>query len=127
MNFYWKNGLIWIDVYLGYNGIKYQVENCIVDTGSAGTAIDIEQIEFDYGRPTQIKRLAGIGGTQEVVSQEIESLCFGDIQIRNISIEFGNLKNDYGINGFIGTDVLSKFKITIDFINNEILFDGIVK
>lgn len=122
MNFSWKNGLIWIDISLEYNGINYQIENCIVDTGSAGTAIDIEQIEFDYNRPTQIKRLTGIGGTQEVMSQKIKSLHLDDTEVRNVSIEFGNLKNNYGINGFVGTDVLSKFKVTFDFLNQEIIF-----
>jgi len=126
MNFYWKKGLIWINVDLDYNGNKYHIENCIVDTGSASTAIDIELVDFDYGRPTQIKRLSGIGGTQEVVSQKVESLGFGDIEINNLNIEFGNLQSNYDINGFIGTDVLSRFHVSIDFLNKEISFINMI-
>lgn len=56
------------------------------------------------------------------MSQKVKSLYLDDIEVRDVSIEFGNLKNNYGINGFIGTDVLSKFKVTFDFINQEIIF-----
>lgn len=110
MNFRWDKGLIWIGINIEYDGNKYNIPNCIIDTGSATTAIDIGLINFNYNRPTQIKRLSGIGGTQEVVSQKIDS------------IEFGDLQNNYGINGFIGTDILSQFKIEIEFINQEITF-----
>ena len=122
MNFDWKKGLIWVDITLEYHGNKYHIQNCIVDTGSASTAFDIDLVEFDYSRPTQIKRLSGIGGTQEVVSQKVESLSIGDIEINDLQIEFGSLQNSYGINGFIGTDVLSRFQVNIDFSNQEIHF-----
>jgi predicted aspartyl protease len=122
MNFYWKKGLIWVDIELEYNGNKYQIENCIVDTGSASTAIDIDFIEFDYNRITQIKKLSGIGGIEEVMSQKVESLILGDIKINNLQIEFGNLQNSYGINGFIGTNILSQFQVNIDFSNQKINF-----
>jgi len=122
MNFYWKKGLIWVDVELEYNGNKYQIENCIVDTGSASTAIDIDFIEFYYNRITQIKKLSGIGGIEEVMSQKVESLILGDIKINNLQIEFGNLQNSYGINGFIGTNILSQFQVNIDFSNQKINF-----
>lgn len=125
MNFNRKNGLIWVNIDLEYNENRHHIENCIVDTGSASTAIDVELVEFDYKRPTQIKRLSGIGGRQEVVSQKVESLCFGEIKVNNLYIEFGNLQNSYGINGFIGTDVLSKFYISIDFLKNEIILDSV--
>jgi predicted aspartyl protease len=122
MNFYWKKGLIWVDIELEYNGNKYQIENCIVDTGSASTAIDIDFIEFDYNQITQIKKLSGIGGIEEVMSQKVESLILGDIKINNLQIEFGNLQNSYGINGFIGTNILSQFQVNIDFSNQKINF-----
>jgi len=122
MNFYWKKGLIWVDIELEYNGKKYHIENCIVDTGSASTAIDIDLIEFDYNRITQIKKLSGIGGIEEVMSQKVESLILGDIEIKNLQIEFGSLQNSYGINGFIGTNILSQFEVNIDFSKQKINF-----
>lgn len=76
MNFRYEKGLIWITIVIEYNGKKVQVDNCILDTGSATTAIDIDLVEFDYEKqPSTVKRLKGIGGgTQEVVGQLAERI-----------------------------------------------------
>ncbi len=76
----------------------------------------------NYDRPTQIKRLSGVGGTQEVVSQMVDTVRLNHIELSNCHMEFGDLQNKYGINGFIGTDILSQFRINIDFLNQEIHF-----
>ena len=122
MKFHWDKGLIWIELKLEYDGHKYTIPNCIIDTGSATTAIEIDLINFNYHLTTQIKRLSGIGGTQEVVSQNIKAIELNNSILNNLDIEFGDLQNSYGINGFIGTDILSQFKVNIDFVNQEINF-----
>jgi len=123
MKFQWKHGLIWISLTLGYDGQEYTIDNCIVDTGSASTAVDINIVSFNYQKPAIIKMLFGIGGgEQEVVSQEVDSLKLGQETFKNINIEFGDLAVDFGINGFIGTDLLSQFLLSIDFIKQEIIF-----
>ncbi|CAB1084140.1 hypothetical protein D1AOALGA4SA_11672 [Olavius algarvensis Delta 1 endosymbiont] len=71
MNFSFRNGLIWISVVIEYEGESIKFDNCILDTGSATTAIDIDLVEFNYNKPSFVKRLVGIGGgTQEVINQE---------------------------------------------------------
>ena len=121
MKFKWKHGLIWVDLEIQYQGIWYPINDCILDTGSATTAIDIDLIDFNYDQPSEIKRLIGIGGgTQEVVSQQIACIIFGNQVLKGLSIEFGDLQEDLGINGFIGTDFLSQFILTLDFSNQII-------
>ena len=41
MRFDWKNGLIWIEIEILYAEQNIKIDNCIVDTGSVSTAIDI--------------------------------------------------------------------------------------
>lgn len=36
-------------------------------------------------------------------------------ELETVDIEFGTIKEHLGINGFIGTDILEKFILTIDF------------
>ncbi len=48
MNFIFRNGLIWVAIGLEYEGIEIKIDNCILDTGSATTAIDIEMVDFNY-------------------------------------------------------------------------------
>lgn len=116
MKFHWKNGLILIAIEIIYKEKHIIIDNCVVDTGSVSTAIDIELVEFDYQQPTAIHRLIGVGGgTQEVLSQMINEIRIDQHVIQDVKIEFGDLHRELGINGFVGTDVLSKFILNIDF------------
>lgn len=116
MIFEWNHGLIWVSIKINYNGAWYLIDNCIIDTGSATTAIDIDLIDFDYKRPAKIKRLLGVGGgSQEVVSQRVDTIMISQTTLSDIEIEFGDLQEDLGINGFIGTDILSQFILTLNF------------
>ncbi len=121
MNFEIKHGLIWISVELSYGGRCYIIDNCILDTGSATTAIDIECISFNYRNPSTIKRLFGIGGgVQEVITQNIEKINLGNIEVTNIEIEFGDLKEELGINGFIGNNILKSYRVVIDYPKKQL-------
>lgn len=116
MIFKWEQGLIWVSFEIQYEGKNNKIENCILDTGSATTAIDIDLVQFNFQKPTKIKRLYGIGGgTQEVVSQKIDAIKLDELKLKSIDIEFGDFKEDLGINGFVGNDLLSHFEIRIDY------------
>jgi hypothetical protein len=95
MNFEFKEGLIWIKVALNYTGMWFEIDNCILDTGSASTAIDIDQIHLDYQKPTRIKRLFGIGGTQEVIAQNIAGIKVDNKIIEHFDIEFGQFESKH--------------------------------
>ncbi len=122
MIFNWENGLIWISIGIIYEGKVHKIDNCIVDTGSATTAIDIDIIDLNYEKTTTIKRLRGIGGVQEVIAQQVESLTFENVEIKDIEIEFGDIKEAFGIKGFIGNDILSRFVVNINYFEKEISF-----
>jgi len=108
--------LIWISINIEYEGKHTRINNCILDTGSATTAIDIDLVDFNFQKFAVIKRLHGIGdGIQEVVSQKVEKFKIEQIELEDIEIEFGIIRDDFGINGFIGNDILSRFIINIDY------------
>lgn len=128
MKFAFQQGLIWIPIEIVYEGNAINIENCIVDTGSATTAIDIDMIAFNYRKPSIIRRLCGLGGgTQEVVCQQIDHLRIDTMNLSEIAIEFGDISSQFGINGFIGNDVLRYFAFTIDFFQQEFHIHQIVK
>lgn len=123
MMFKWKQGLIWISFEIEYEGKAIKIDDCILDTGSATSAIDIDLVEFNYKKPTEIKRLYGIGGgTQEVVSQEIDAINIDGHNLSRFNGEFGDFKDDLGINGFVGNDILEHFKVNIDYSQKQISF-----
>jgi hypothetical protein len=121
MTFEFRNGLIWVAIALEYEGTSIDVDRCILDTGSATTAIDIDLIPFNYQKPAIIRRLRGLaGGTQEVVCQSIDRFCIDGIELSPVEVEFGDIASTLGIHGFIGNDILSRFDLTINFRQQEI-------
>ncbi len=121
MNFLFKKGLIWVCVAVIYDGRVTTVENCVVDTGSATTAIDIDQIELNYSRPAKIRRLFGVGdGTQDVIVQNVDAFRIGVHNFKDVELEFGDLKGRFGIGGFIGNDILSRCNVNIDYTNQNL-------
>ncbi|MFH1728710.1 MAG: hypothetical protein ABIA04_09860 [Pseudomonadota bacterium] len=120
MEIKYKNGLIFISIEIIYNQKNHLIPNCILDTGSGGTAIDIDLIDFDYNKGGIFKHLTGIGGSESVIEQKIDCLIIDNRKIENIKIEFGDIKNKFGINGFIGNNILEKFSFKMDY-GNEIL------
>jgi len=62
MKFEWNDGLIWVSVDVEYEGMNYTIDRCLVDTGSATTALDIDIVHFNFQKPAIITRLFGIGG-----------------------------------------------------------------
>src|SRR3989338_888656 len=115
MKFVFKNNLIYLPAILKYNHTLIRIPHCIIDSGSAGTTLDSDFVSLDLSKPTKIRRLVSIGGYEEVIEQQVDSLEVCNTKINHIKIQFGNLKSEYGINGFIGNDFLSNFKVTIDY------------
>jgi hypothetical protein len=121
MKFKFFHGLIWIPIKLVYEGESITINDCILDTGSATTAVDINFVKFNYRKPAFIRRLSGLGGgTQEVICQKIDRFLIDLAELPHIDIEFGDISSDVGINGFIGNDILSQFTVTIDFFTQEL-------
>jgi hypothetical protein len=88
MNFKWKNGLLFVPLKLVYNGELFIIKNCILDTGSASTAIDIDLVPFDYNKPTALDKIYGIGGGQEVASQKVDKLIVDGFEFSDLEIEY---------------------------------------
>ena len=82
MRFIERDGLIFLPITLGYGGQVFQISDCILDTGSGGTVMDVDLIPFNAKLPGVLRRLYGIGGHPDVVAQEVDF-----IQIANCRIE----------------------------------------
>jgi len=122
MKFEWREGLIWLTVELEYEGKRFTIDNCILDTGSVTTAINIDLVDFSFRKPARLSRLVGIGGFQEVITQKTDSIIIDEHELKNVEIEFGNIKENIGINGFIGNNILSLFTVIINYSIQKIEF-----
>lgn len=123
MKFELNGGLILAPAAIRYKQTKIDI-TCLVDTGSAGTAVDIDLIELDYSRPSRIVEIAGIGGTQEVVIQKTENLQFCGRAVENFPVQFGEIASNFGFGAIVGSDLLNALGICIDYYNKELRVPG---
>jgi hypothetical protein len=115
-----RDGLIYLPITLKYDSKVYKINDCILDTGSAGTVIDIDFIQFNPKIPAVLKRLHGIGGHQDVVAQNVDFIKIDSIYLRNVLIEFGDINNSFGIKGILGTNLLKYMDFHLSFINKKL-------
>ena len=100
-------------------GRKLDLENVLLDTGSASTIFSADRLlDIDLRcEPTDIlNRIRGVGGTEFVFSKTIDQLVLGDLNVSNFEIEVGAM--DYGfrfeLDGIVGMDFLKQVGAVID-------------
>lgn len=116
-------GLLYIPVTITNKGQKLLLNNCIFDTGSAGTTFDTDEAAKTGIQSTlesKLKRLVTVGGYQTVFTHCVETLLLGDKMLHKIEVEIGNLHSKFGIEGIIGTDLMRLFDWEIVFSQNKV-------
>ncbi len=121
MKFKLQGGLLYLPVSIVYES---QVELIgIIDTGSAGTVVEIERFNIDLlSRDARAVTMVGVGGTQEAFAQRVSRISIGDSSVDNFELEFCDLKEYFGFEAIIGSDLLDKLGAVIDFKKQEITF-----
>ena len=109
--------------------------NFLIDTGASRSVFDPHLITKFVDDPQFEKKegiTAGVGGTDlESSTFTIDSLSFGDIEIKNyeaVALDMQNIHETYqklglpSIDGIIGGDLLYKLKATINYRLRKIRF-----
>ncbi len=122
--FHFNHGLLYVPIRLIHETQTLTLQNCIFDTGSAGTTFDadlVTAIGLKLLPESKVKRLSTIGGYQRVFTRVVNELKIGNQSIINFEVEIGDLTSKFKIDGIIGTDIIRKFNWKIDF-DNQCLF-----
>ena len=87
----------------------------IIDTGAAGSAVDINCLRPDFSRPSRFAEISGVGGCESVLIQAVDLVQLGPTCPRGISFQFSELENSFGVQGIIGNNVLNAFNADINY------------
>ena len=118
MKFQLKHSLPFIDVTLSHQGKSILLKNILIDTGSAGTcfnADDVIDIGIKLMPDCSLRHISGVGGTEWVFETTLDKIIVGSSSLKQFTIEVGEMNYGFGISGIIGTDYFSRAKLTIDF------------
>lgn len=117
MNLRLRDGLPFVTAVISYQGRQIQLENVLLDTGSAGTVFAVDRvltIGLQIEPNDEIHRIRGVGGSEFVFQKIVDKLRAGPLEVQSFPIQVGAM--DYGIpvDGILGVDFLHKAGAIID-------------
>lgn len=95
-----------------------KLENVLIDTGSAGTTFNVNQLEEIGVKPEAndvTQTIQGVGGFEFVYTKNIDQIALSEeLKINDFLVELGSM--DYGleIDGIIGYDLMKKIGLVIN-------------
>lgn len=117
MNIYKYDGLICTDVEITFEGRTKILKNVVIDTGAVQSIMNSLAVE-DMGISPQyvdeISTTIGIGGVMDFFVRKVEDLKFGELYIKDIELDFGEIDPKGELMGLIGLDLLEKYRALID-------------
>lgn len=95
----------------------------LVDTGASNTVIDkglVDQGNVEGVRQAVGAEGCGAGGNLEAAMTTVKSLALGDVMLSDLrvaGIDLAGINQKIGaeVGGILGFDVLSRYKVTIDY------------
>jgi predicted aspartyl protease len=94
---------------IAYEGVETEVQDVLVDTGSATTVLAADIVASIGIEPEPTDRLLtiqGVGGTEVVFERKLEWLAVGAKRITAFAVEIGGMDYGFPINGILGMDFL---------------------
>lgn len=113
-----KYGLICTSIKLVHEGKCVTINDVIVDTGAFHTILPpdiIDEMEIGFANDDELIQSYGLGGgTCSSVRKRIDEFSCGDVVIKNMKVDFGEIDPEERINGLLGLDFLQQAGIIID-------------
>lgn len=117
MNLSIRYGLPFVTAVVEHDGRTLELDNVLLDTGSAGTLFQIDQlatIGLRMEPEDLIRRIRGVGEAEFVFSKRVDALKIGELRVAGFEIEVGAMDYGFALDGIIGLDFLGAVQAKID-------------
>jgi hypothetical protein len=112
-----RHGLLYVPATVTYRGRELQLDEVLLDTGSAGSifsadallALDLVPEPLDT-----LKRIRGVGGIEFVFTKTVDRLTAGELTLDDFEIEVGALDYGFPVQGILGVDFLAQAESLLD-------------
>ena len=124
MNIRIVNGLPYSCATICYQQQCIELENVLIDTGSASTIFSVDKmlvLGLEYAADDAVHRIHGVGGSEFVFSKRVNSLFLDELVCTNFEIEVGAMNYGFELDGIVGVDFLVQVGAVIDLSRMEIL------
>jgi hypothetical protein len=106
-----QDDLPFVQVTLTYRGKTVNVDQVLLDTGSASSVLAarvVAPIDILPEMTDTVYTVRGIGGTEAVFTRQIESITIEARTITDFEIEVGGMNYGFDIDGILGMDFLTR-------------------
>lgn len=117
------HGLPVVLAFVEHGGSVLELENVLVDTGSAGTvlkATSMERLGVSRRPDDPTFTIRGVGGTEEVIVRILDRISIGNVSVSGFPAEIGAMDYGFPIDGILGMDFLTQVGAVIDLGAMEI-------
>ncbi len=118
-----ERGLLFTSVTIVHKNQTLLLERVLVDTGSAGTIFQTEQLHkigIVYELEDEMHRIRGVGGTEFVFAKQLGQVDVGNLIIQNFDVEVGFMDYGFELHGILGLNFLRSTKAVIDLNTLEL-------
>ena len=118
-----RHGLPFVSVTVGYRDRQLQLDDVLLDTGSAETVFSADRllaIDLLYEADDAVHRIRGVGGAEFVFSKRVDSLSLGDLQVNGFNVEVGAMDYGFELDGILGLDLLMHVGAVIDLAQMDV-------
>lgn len=118
-----RDELPFISAKLTHQGLEVELQNVLLDTGSAATLFSVDRVAELGLKPEYsdvVDRMFGVGGTEFVIPKQIDAVTVEGLHVENFEIQIGTLKYGLEMDGILGLDFLLQTRAIIDFSRLEI-------
>ncbi|MCX6046398.1 MAG: retropepsin-like aspartic protease [Chloroflexi bacterium] len=122
-----KGNLPFINVTIEYEGASLNIQNVLVDTGSASTIFAADVVATIGVVPEltdSLQTIQGVGGMEVVFMRRVDGLQVESCRLQNFDIEIGGMDYGFEINGIVGMDFLVQTGAIIDLRAMKIEFSA---
>ena len=112
-----EDGLPFVSISISFQQQQLELNNVIIDTGSAGTILkydSVKSIGISQEADDEIHRICGVGGKEFVFAKRIDRISLNDAAVEDFQVEIGAMEYGFAIEGILGLDFLTQIGAIID-------------
>ncbi|MEO6951367.1 MAG: retropepsin-like aspartic protease [Polyangia bacterium] len=112
-----RANLPFVTVRITHEGASIDIDNVLIDTGSASTVLSADRLAAlgITPRPTDpLRTLRGIGGRELVFTRLLERIDIGEMGVEDFEVEVGGMDYGFAIHGIVGMDFLMATHAVLD-------------
>lgn len=121
-----RNGLLFINVAIGYQGAVIEIPNVLIDTGSGTSIFSVDALSKINVFPAPediLYTIRGVGGSEVVFTRVVDYVQVGEQMLTGFTIEVGGMDYGFNIQGILGMDFLTRAGAILDLSKMQIEFN----